>query len=92
MSPFDRLFVYVTGWKLLLGALQLAAAAAAAVSEGIKQFNTPSRLNSGFYTYRTVVTICTTSLTFSSLRSAHTLYLCVLCGSQNKQPLFPYTT
>ena len=20
------------------------------------------------------------------------LYLCVLCGSQNKQPLFPYTT
>ena len=26
------------------------------------------------------------------LRSAHTLYLCVLCGSQNKQPLFPYTT
>ena len=26
------------------------------------------------------------------LRSAHTLYLYVLCGSQNKQPLFPYTT
>jgi len=26
------------------------------------------------------------------LRSAHTLYLCVLCGSENKQPLFPYTT
>jgi len=26
------------------------------------------------------------------LRSAHTVYLCVLCGSQNKQPLFPYTT
>ena len=25
------------------------------------------------------------------LRSAHTLYLCVLCGSQNKQRLFPYT-
>jgi hypothetical protein len=25
-------------------------------------------------------------------RSAHALYLCVLCGSQNKQPLFPYTT
>jgi len=21
-----------------------------------------------------------------------TLYLCVLCGSENKQPLFPYTT
>jgi len=25
-------------------------------------------------------------------RSAHTLYLCVLCGSENKQRLFPYTT
>jgi len=24
-------------------------------------------------------------------RSAHTLYLCVLCGSQNKQRLFRYT-
>ena len=24
------------------------------------------------------------------LRSAHVLYLCVLCGSQNKQRLFPY--
>jgi len=28
----------------------------------------------------TVVTICTTSLTFTILRSAHTVYLCVLCG------------
>ena len=26
-----------------------------------------------------------------NLRSAHTLYLCVFCGSQNKQRLFPYT-
>jgi len=25
------------------------------------------------------------------LRSVHTVYLCVLCGSENKQPLFPYT-
>jgi hypothetical protein len=25
------------------------------------------------------------------LRSAHTVYLCVLCGSQNKQRLFPHT-
>jgi DNA-directed RNA polymerase subunit RPC12/RpoP len=24
-------------------------------------------------------------------RSAHAVYLCVLCGSQNKQRLFPYT-
>ena len=28
----------------------------------------------------------------TNLRSAHTVYLCVLCGSENKQPLFPYTT
>jgi len=27
-----------------------------------------------------------------SLRSAHTVYLCVLCESENKQRLFPYTT
>jgi hypothetical protein len=26
------------------------------------------------------------------LRSAHTVYLCVWCGSENKQRLFPYTT
>ena len=25
------------------------------------------------------------------LRSAHTVYLCVLFGSENKQRLFPYT-
>ena len=25
------------------------------------------------------------------LRSAHTVYLCVLCGSENKHRLFPYT-
>jgi hypothetical protein len=24
-------------------------------------------------------------------RWAHTVYLCVLCGSENKQRLFPYT-
>jgi hypothetical protein len=31
------------------------------------------------------------SLTFTILRSAHTVYWCALCGSQNKQQLFPYT-
>jgi hypothetical protein len=25
------------------------------------------------------------------LRSAHTVYLCVFCGTENKQRLFPYT-
>ena len=48
---------------------------------------------SGHYMYHTVVTICTTSLTFNNSTFCPTqLYLCVLCGSQNKQPLFPYTT
>jgi len=52
------------------------------------------------YMYRTMVTICTAQwslyvplgLAFTIPRSAHTVYFCVLCGSQNKQPLFPYTT
>jgi len=30
-------------------------------------------------------------LLYIILRSAHTVYLCVLCGSENKQRLFPYT-
>jgi len=41
--------------------------------------------------YSPVVTIGTASITFTILRSAHTVYLCVLCGSGNKQRLFPYT-
>jgi len=45
---------------------------------------------SGHYMYRTVVTICTTSLTFSnSTFCPHRIFM---CGSQHKQPLFPYTT
>jgi len=28
---------------------------------------------------------------YTILRSAHTVYLCALCGSENKQQLFPYT-
>ena len=32
-----------------------------------------------------------TGYLYTILRSAHTLYLCVLCGSENRQPLFPYT-
>jgi len=44
-----------------------------------------------FLFYATVVTIHTAPLTWKALRSAHTLYLCVLYGSQNKQRLFPYT-
>ena len=40
-----------------------------------------------------MVTICTASLTFNNSTFCPTqLYLCVLCGSENKQPLFPYTT
>jgi len=29
---------------------------------------------------------------YTILRCVHTVYLCVLCGSQNKQRLFSYTT
>jgi len=36
------------------------------------------------------VFICNSGLN-KNLRSAHTVCLCVLCGSQNKQRLFPYT-
>jgi len=32
-----------------------------------------------------------TGFLYIILRSAHTVYLCVLCGSENKQRLFPYT-
>jgi hypothetical protein len=61
--------------------------------------------HSGYYMYRTVVTICTAQWSLyvphscyymyhqvqhsQILRSAHTVYL---CGSENKQRLFPYTT
>ena len=38
-----------------------------------------------------VVTICTPGLTSTNSASALTEYLFVLCGSENKQPLFPYT-
>jgi len=47
--------------------------------------------HSGHYMYRTVVTICTTSLTSSNSTFCPTVHLCVLCGSENKQRLFPYT-
>ena len=51
----------------------------------------------GFYNryltlYSPVVTICTTSLTSNYSNSAYTVYICVLCGSQNNQRLFPYST
>jgi hypothetical protein len=39
----------------------------------------------GYYMYHQVVTIT------KILRSAHTVYLCVLCGSENKQRLFHCT-
>jgi len=39
-----------------------------------------------------VITIYTTKFNYKAiLRSAHTVCLCILCGSQNKQRLFPYT-
>ena len=49
--------------------------------------------------YSPVVTICTAQWSLSVPpvkhstipRSTHTVYLCALCGSENKQRLFPYT-
>jgi len=39
-----------------------------------------------------VVTFCINKFnTNQFLRSAHTVHLCVFCGSDNKQRLFPYT-
>jgi len=35
--------------------------------------------------------VCLLCGTFYILRSAHTVYLCVLCGSENKQRLFHWT-
>ena len=62
----------------------------------------------GRYMYRTLVAICTAQWSLYVPHTGHymyrqfnihqlyvlptQLYLCVLCGSQNKQPLFPYTT
>ena len=38
------------------------------------------------------LTTCNTSFKIQKLYFLPTqLYLCVLCGSENKQPLFPYT-
>jgi len=64
--------------------------------------------HSGHCVYRTVGTMCTVQLSLYVPHSGHymyrqfniqqlyvlstQLYLCVLCGSQNKQTLFPYTT
>jgi len=61
-----------------------------------KQRSFPYTTLTGFYNrdltlYSPVVTICTTSLTFNnSTFCPHSVFMC-LCGSQNKQRLFPYT-
>ena len=38
-----------------------------------------------------IVGACQLSEAQIYIRSAHTVYLCVLCGSENKRRLFPYT-
>jgi len=43
------------------------------------------------FTYQCILCV-PSSLTIKTIRSAHTLYLCVLCGSENQQLLFPNTT
>ena len=47
---------------------------------------------SGHYMYRQWSLYAPPGLALKIPRSAHTLYLCVLCGSRNKRRLFPYTT
>ena len=50
------------------------------------------RTNSDYFTgFYNRGGMCLLRGTFYIPRSAHTVYLCVLCGSQNKQRLFPYT-
>jgi len=47
---------------------------------------------SGCYIYRTVVTIRTTKFNIEKFYVLPTWCVYVLCGSQNKQRLFPYIT
>ena len=55
------------------------------------------RTNSDYFTVQHNWLVCITETecllrgTFYILRSAHTVYLCVLCGSENKQRLFRCT-
>jgi hypothetical protein len=60
------------------------------VAPKLQAFDRPKFL---FTVQIAVVTIYITSFNIKKkmLRSAHTVYLCVLCGFQNKQRLFPYT-
>ena len=44
-----------------------------------------------FITEECVYCAVRTGSLYIILRSAHTVYLCVLCGSENKRRLFPYT-
>ena len=55
------------------------------VKPGGRQYTLNTLKTSGHYTYHQFQNS-------QIILSAHTGYLCVLCGSQNKQPLFPYTT
>jgi hypothetical protein len=43
------------------------------------------------YSINWLVFITETECVYWAVRSAHTVYLCVLCGSENKQRLFHYT-
>jgi len=72
----------VTGYNALLVWVQDSAGCGQAVLTVIQDqhFKTQWTLYVPLVQYSTI------------LPSAHTVYLCVLCGSQNKQPLFPYTT
>jgi hypothetical protein len=62
--------------------------------EDTGQIVSPHSINWLIFVTETECVYCTvlTGSLYIILRSAHTVYLCVLCGSDNKQRLFPYTT
>ena len=53
-------------------------------------YNSPIRILA-FNTFKAQRLLCVYPGFNKNLRSAHTVYLCVLCGSQYKQLFFPYT-
>jgi len=62
-------------------------------SENKQQLVPYTALTDWFFIIETDCVYCAvrTGCLYIILRSAHTVYLCVVCGSENKQRLFPYT-
>ena len=54
-------------------------------------YNSPFQILA-FNTFKAQYLLCVHPGLDRNLLSAHTVHLCVLCGSQYKQRFFPYTT